>query len=85
MLVTITANTEILSSVLYFDEIWWKIWLNFHQEGFWSRGGLDLLSGPTGQGGPVCQDPILRIDLLKIFQFAHSVIEVSDFLFVILF
>ena len=55
------------------------------------RGGvatiLDSRSGilASRSGGPARQDPILDIDLLDFSQFADSVIEVSEFLFVILF
>ena len=56
----------------------------FSRKVFGASGGPDPLSGQC-VGGAVCQDPILRIDLLKCFQFADSVIEVSEFLFVILF
>ena len=44
------------------------------------RGGPDLLSGHSGQRGPICWDLILEVDLLRFSHFSHSVIEVSQFL-----
>ena len=54
------------------------------------RGGVAIIWTPDlgfwhpGRGA-ARQDPILDIDLLDFCQFSHSVIEITEFLLVILF